>query len=437
MQEFMFYIFTSANIVQIEEQIPEDNSKFWIIQNIYDALLNGGVSIKISNAIVFVTAFLILAGVVALINAIMGYISSAFIRKGDIDKAPKIYNILFEQKFFNRLLVLIAIVVVLFSARVVFSGFSEGWVRFVIIATRSVLVIWTLLLFSSLLDGLETFFSRHPKTQHKSLKGYVQISKIILAIIAIIIIVSTITDKDLSTLFMGFGAMAAVITLIFRDTILGFVASIHLSFQDMIRPGDWIEMPSKNADGLIVDINLSSVKVQNWDHSVTMIPIYTLITDSFTNWRRMELGPGRLFERRFHVNAESVKFADQNLLETLSKHPVTGTHFKETLALAQLSSPGDILTNLSLFRAYLELFLRRHPQINDKLMLFVRYTDTIADIGIGIEIYAFSRKKTAAGYDIIHRTVMEHVIATTSIFGITLFQKPSGIDMREIRNNGN
>ena len=406
--------------------------KFWLLQNLNDTLIDIGVSAQISNAIVFVVTILVLAGIGWLLSLIIGRLSFLFVKDQTLNSKSGIFKILMKYSFFKRFFVLIAIIVVVFSSRVLFSGFSADWIQFILALSRSVMIIWILLVLYSLLDAWNTFFELHPKTQQKSLKGYIQVMKIIFGVIAVVFIIATIVGKEPSNLLVGFGATAAFITLIFKDTILGFVASIQLSFQDMVRPGDWIEMPSKNADGLIVDINLSSVKVQNWDNSVTMIPIYAMVSDSFTNWRRMELGPGRLFVRTFNVDTKSVKFADESLLESLSQHPVTSANYAESLALAHVSSPAAMLTNLALFRAQLELFLRKHPQINDDLMLFVRYLHAISGEGIGLEIYAFSREKGASGYDIIHRSVMEYVISVASLFELTLFQSPSGDDFHRI-----
>ena len=432
MINLLFFILTPLVVLPIDVSKVADSSKFWLIQDLYDSLLTLGVNVGVANTIVFVIVLLVLTAVVWLLNIAMGRFSFLFIKDQKLDAKSRGITILMKHGFFKRLFVLIAIGIVVFTCRILFSGFSLGLVTFVLVLSRSVMIIWILLVLYSLLDGWNTFFELHPKTQQKSLKGYIQLMKIIAAVVAIVFILAIVVDKEPSNLILGFGATAAFITLIFKDTILGFVASIQLSFQDMIRPDDWIEMPSKNADGIIVDINLSSVKVQNWDNSVTMIPIYALVTDSFTNWRRMELGPGRLFVRSFNVNLKSVKFADESLLESLSKHSVTGANYVEFLALAQVSSPDALLTNLALFRAHLELFLRKHPQINDQLMLFVRYQNAISGEGIGIEIYAFSKQKEAAGYDTIHRTVMEYVIASASLFEILLFQSPSGEDLQRI-----
>lgn len=409
-----------------------DSPKFLFMQALYDGLLSFGVSVTFANIIVFIIAILVLAAIIWILNFIIERFSFLFVKDQKLTSQSKIYTILMKYGFFKRLFVLIAIIIVVFSCKIIFSGFSVGLITFVMGLSRSVMIIWILLVLYSLLNAWNSFFELHPQMQYKSLKGYIQVIKIVACIVAFVFILAIILDENPSNLLLGFGATAAFITLIFKDTILGFVASIQLSSQDMLRPDDWIEMPSKNADGIIVDINLNSVKVQNWDNSVTMIPIYTMVTDSFTNWRRMEHGPGRLFVRTFNVNIYSVKFTDHSFLEQLSKHPVVGINYNEYLDLSCESSHKELLTNLALFRAHLEVFLRKHPQINENLMLFVRYLNAISGSGIGLEIYAFSIPKGASGFDTIHRTVMEYVIATAPLFDIVLYQSPAGEDLDRV-----
>ncbi|MEG2479127.1 MAG: mechanosensitive ion channel, partial [Mucinivorans sp.] len=218
--------------------------------------------------------------------------------------------------------------------------------------------------------------------------------------------------------------------LVFKDTILGFVASIQLSAQDMVRPGDWIEMPSKNADGTVLDINVNSVKVQNWDNTITMIPIYSMVSESFTNWRGMEQSSGRRFVRHLAVDIASITLANEELLKRLRQSPITAPYFEQTLSLAQQSSPAETLSNLALWRAHLELFLKRNANINQQMSIFVRYRPDISDKGLGVEIYAFSSEKNSELYDVVHRSVVEYVVTSSPLFNIVLFQSPSGENFR-------
>lgn len=300
------------------------------------------------------------------------------------------------------------------------------------IITKSLIIVGSLMVCYSLLNTWNEIYNRKPQAQQKSIKGYLQVAKIVLGFLAGIMIIATLVQKDASSLFLGLGTAAALFSLVFKDTILGFVASIQLSAQDMVRIGDWISMPSKDADGVVTDINVNSVKVQNWDNTVTMIPIYSMVSESFTNWRGMEQSEGRRFVRYININIESVRFADENFLAKISRAKIIEPHFDAMCELAEKSSPGDTLTNLALLRAHIELFLKNNPKINDTLPLYVRYKQEISDKGIGIEIYAFSHDKSANDFDTVHRSVMEYVIASAPLFDIVLFQSPSGMDFQRI-----
>lgn len=414
-----------------ELELFNSSPKYWLFQLFQNILTGLGFSNRVSNIIVFIFGLFALTAIIWILNIAVVRVSSFFSKKKEDVANINIYDILVEKKFFNRLLVLIALIIIFISSSILFAGFSHSWMQFELGLSRSVIIIWSALVIYSLLNSWQKYFILHPKTRQKSLKGYIQLLEIIIGIVAVILILSIVTGRTKSELFVGLGATAAIITLVFKDTILGFVASIQLSFQDMLRPGDWIEMKSKGADGIIVDINLNSVKVQNWDKSVTMIPIYSLVTDSFTNWRGMENGDGRLFQRTFSIDIDTIKTVDKLFLDSISKNSVVGDLYSESLNLCKVSSPS-IITNLALYRAYLETYLRHHPDVNEKFWLFVRYRPNISELGIGMEIYAFSRKTQIASFDEVHRTVMEHIIATIPIFDLAFFQNAAGKDLSRL-----
>ncbi len=233
-------------------------------------------------------------------------------------------------------------------------------------------------------------------------------------------------------LFVGLGAAAAVLSLIFRDTLLDFVASIQLAAQDMLRPGDWIEMPGKQANGVVLDINLNSVKVQNWDNTVTTIPIYSMVSESFINWRCMEQSTGRRFTCRFRLDVTSIARADDALLQRIAADPLTQSESQAAIELARSSSP-HYLTNLALFRAHMEVWLFRHPQLNPRLLTFARYLTEVTETGLVFEVYAFTRNtESEYAYDTVRRSTMEYVMACLPLFGLRMFQRPSGLDVDEI-----
>ncbi|MDE6500054.1 MAG: mechanosensitive ion channel family protein [Rikenella sp.] len=330
------------------------------------------------------------------------------------------------------MLYLVPLGVILFGIDLFFRGFAPALNLVARVAAECVMIFTALLVCFSLLDALNDLYQRSPEAQKRSIKGYIQIGKILAAFLAGILIVADILQKNPTSLLVGLGAAAAVLSLVFRDTLLGFVASIQLSAQDMVRPGDWIEMPGKQADGMVLDINLNSVKVQNWDNTITMIPIYSMVSESFINWRGMERSGGRRFISRFYLDVDSVGLADEGMLARLSSDPSTAELAKATLELARSTSP-DRLTNLALFRAHMEVWLFRNPKLNPRMLTFARYLAETSDRGIGLEIYAFTKNtENEYVFDTVKRSVTEHVIGCLPLFGLRLFQKPSAHSLNGI-----
>lgn len=407
--------------------------KFWLIEDLWQFLQRSGLGEKFSDLLAFIAACALIFVIVWVVDRVITKILLSTIKRYSKKSKTKIDDRLMEHKFFNRLFHLIPLLIILLSVKVLFTGFNVGLIVAVKTITGALIIFVLLLVCFSLLNAFNAAYQeKNQNSTRKSIKGYTQVAKIILSFIASILIISMLLDKNPSNLLAGLGAAAALLSLVFKDTILGFVASIQLSAQDMVRPGDWIEMPSKNADGVVLDINVNSVKVQNWDNTVTMIPIYSMVSDSFTNWRGMENSQGRRFVRYININLDCIKLVTPELLESLGSDLTTGPAMEKTLALAHESSGSDTLTNVSLFRAFIELFLRNHPKINHDLLIFVRYKGDSTEKGLLVEIYAFSTEKEAAKYDVVHRSVIEYVVATAPLFGIRLFQAPSGDDFRNM-----
>lgn len=410
-----------------------DKTKFWLIEDLWQFLRQDlGIGEKLVDLLTFVAACALLAFVIWLIDAVVIKYTLRLITRSTKRTKTKWDDVLMERKFFSRLLQLLPLLAVIFLDGKIFMGFSPSMIALFDTIAKAWIVVAVLLVFYSFLDSWNIIFQNSLAGQHKSIKGYIQVAKIVLGFVAAILVISILVDKDPSKLLLGLGTAAALLSLVFKDTILGFVASIQLSAQDMVRPGDWIEMPSKNADGTVLDINVNSVKVQNWDNTITMIPIYSMVSESFTNWRGMEESHGRRFVRYFSINIESVKIATDEFLERLASNPITSNTYDEVYKLAMKSSP-EALTNMALMRGNIEIFLRNHHEINDELPIYVRYKKEITDTGVGVEIYAFSRQKAAEYYDAVHRSVVEYVVAVAPLFDIVLFQSPSGADFRELR----
>lgn len=256
------------------------------------------------------------------------------------------------------------------------------------------------------------------KTKDHTLKGVFQMLKIIVICIGIIIIVSIFFDKDPSNLLAGLGASAAILMLVFKDSILGLVAGIQLSANDMLRPGDWITMPKYDADGFVIDVTLTTVKVQNWDKTITTIPPYALVSDSFQNWRGMFNSGGRRIKRSIYIDSNSITFCDGELKENLIKRGL-------------IKADDDRRhVNLTLFREWLEDWLRNHPAINQDMILLVRQLQPTAQ-GLPLELYFFSSDTAWISYEHLQAEIFEYLFAILPEYGLKAFQSPAGTDFHD------
>ena len=246
--------------------------------------------------------------------------------------------------------------------------------------------------------------------------------KIIVIGIGAIIVVSIFFDKDPSNLLAGLGASAAILMLVFKDSILGLVAGIQLSANDMLRPGDWITMPKYEADGFVIDVTLTTVKVQNWDKTITTIPPYALTSDSFQNWRGMFSSGGRRVKRSILIDTNSITFLDEKKKKELIKKGYN------------LAENKDKQVNLTLFREWLEEWLRNHPAINKEMILLVRQLQPTQQ-GLPLELYFFSSDTAWITYEHLQAEIFEYLFAILPDFGLRAFQSPAGSDFLEKKNN--
>jgi len=295
---------------------------------------------------------------------------------------------------------------------------------------------------SGTLKAANDIYLTTPYSASRSIKGYIQLVMILVYFVSIIFIVAFIFKKSPLGLLTGLTAFAAVLLLVFKDPILGLVASIQLSANNMLKPGDWIEVPKHNANGTVVDISLTTVKVQNGDKTISTIPTYSLVTDSFLNWSGMEESDGRRIKRSVNIDMKSVRFCDEKMLDKLQqfrliknyvieKQDEIVEHNKE-LGVADDSIPnGRRQTNLGIFRKYLEEYLKSNPYINNDMTFLVRHLQP-TEAGIPIEIYVFSKEKQLNEYEGIQADIFDHVLAVIPEFELRVFQAPSGSDINDL-----
>lgn len=283
------------------------------------------------------------------------------------------------------------------------------------------LIVVTLMLIAAFLDTLHEISNEHESLRNRPLKGIYQMVKLVSVSIGCILIVSILIGRDATTILAGLGASAAVLMLIFRDSILGLVAGIQLSANDMLRPGDWITMTKYGADGYVIEVSLTTVKVQNFDKTITTIPPYALVSDSFQNWRGMRECGGRRIKRSIPIDATSVRFCTPEEVERFAA---------EGWGAAPCEEPDTV--NLRFFRNYVMHYLGTLPDVHPDLLRMVRILQPTAE-GIPVELYCFSKQTDWLPFETLQNTILDHVIAILPRFGLRIYQRPSGADLGGLR----
>ena len=317
----------------------------------------------------------------------------------------------------------------------------------VVIVVRNVcsafIILTIALAITNTLTLINRIYERRPKAHLKPIKGYVQIVNIVIYALATILMIATLIDRSPLILLSGLGAMAAVLMLIFQDTLLSLVASVQISSNDILRVGDWIEMPALSADGDVIDIALHTVKVQNWDKTITTIPTKRLISEPFKNWRGMQESGGRRIKRSIMLDQQSVHFIDKDETAHLCRFRLLKDYMSEKQGeieawnrelLEQGKEPVNTrrITNIGTFRAYVERYLRSHPGIHQNMTLIVRQLNPTAD-GLPLEIYCFTNTVSWVNYEGIQSDIFDHLFAILPEFGLRVYQHPSGMDLKDLR----
>lgn len=289
----------------------------------------------------------------------------------------------------------------------------------------------------------DKLYHRRPVGQRRPIKGYIQLVEVTVYIVATLLIVAVLFDRSPLVLLSGLGAMAAVLILVFQDTLLSLVAGIQISSTDMVRVGDWIEMPSQNADGFVMEIALHTVKIQNWDKTITTVPIRKLVTEPYKNWRGMSEAGGRRIKRAIYIDQTSISFMTPEDHERLRSFGHLGTYLarkREEIEewnsklgeRAQVPANTRRTTNIGTFRAYVENYLRNHPEIRQDMTLLVRQMPPGPE-GLPLEIYCFTNSTAWAVYEGIQADIFDHLFAIMPEFGLRVFQSPSGWDAQSIK----
>jgi miniconductance mechanosensitive channel len=343
-----------------------------------------------------------------------------------------------KARVFERVAYLAPVVAVYLGLGLI-GGLPEDIVFAVRRIAIAMMVLVVLLSAGALITAINAIYETSTLADGKPIKGHLQLGKIFIYVVGTILIIATLTGQSPLVLLSGVGAMTAVLLLIFRDTILSFVASLQLASYDMVRVGDWIEMPAFGADGDVIDIALHTVKVQNWDKTITTIPTHRLISDSFKNWRGMSESGGRRIKRTFYVDMNSIRFLDESDLDSFERFALLEDYIRDKRKkLAEYNAehvkdPDIIsntkrLTNIGTLRAYLVEYLRRHPVVHQDMTLIVRQLEPTPN-GLPMQIYCFSSDTRWVAYEGIQSDIFDHILSIAPQFDLRVFQSPSGHDL--------
>lgn len=402
-----------------------------------DLFVNAGLSYSLSSFLSTIALVLI----VILLSWISNIIAKAIILKvvtRIIRKTTTTWDDIFlEQKVFTRLSHFAPALVIWFMAAWALKAYPT-WLLGVHKLTYIYMVVIGMVVVNSFIEAWHEIYKTLPIAKHRHIKGYVQLLKIFIVVVTIILIVSVVFRKDISSLFTGLGAMAAVLILVFRDTLLGLVASIQLSADKMLKVGDWISIPRRDVDGIVSDITLNTVKVQNFDKTIITVPTYSLVTDSFQNWKGMEEAGIRQVKRSIFIDLKSVRFLDAVLKERLSRIPVLKEYIELTERkekdLGKNFDPSDAsffnssqITNLGIFRFYAEAYLKQHPNVDTQQTIILRHRPFEGN-GLPLQINLFTKDTRFISYENLQSEIVEHLLAIMNEFGLKVFQQPTGDD---------
>ncbi|KAA3610500.1 MAG: mechanosensitive ion channel family protein [Calditrichaeota bacterium] len=384
------------------------------------------------NLFLFIFTLAVAGLVYIIVKKIVLKIASKLIHKTKV----KFDDYILESKVFERL-TLIVPVIIFYNTIYLFPGWQDlidklTGVLIALIISRAL---------TSLFTGLTNYYSTLDIAKTRPIKGYVQVINLLIYLIAFIFIIGLITGESPWELLAGLGALTAVLLLIFRDTILSFVASLQIASNDLVHVGDWIEMRKFGADGDVIDIALHTIKVQNWDKTITVIPTYKIIDESFKNWRGMTAAGGRRIKRAFYVDLNSISFCTEDMLARFEKIELISSYVKtkrEELASYNQNTVGKErinqrrLTNIGTFRIYVETFIKAHPKVHKNLTCMVRQLAP-GPHGVPLEVYLFTNDIEWINYEAIQADIFDHIFAIVPEFDLRMYQQPSGQDMSRIQ----
>ena len=351
-------------------------------------------------------------------------------------------DVLADQGVFARVAQIVPALIFYFGLPLI-QGLPEKLVTLGQNVASAYAILLIALALSALLSAGNTIYEQYPVSSERPIKGYLQVAKIVIFILTAVLVLAVLMERSPALLLSGIGAMTAILLLIFKDTILSLVASVQLTSLDMVRVGDWLEMPQSNADGDVIDIALHTIKVQNWDKTISTIPTHKLITESFKNWRGMNQSGGRRIKRYLAIDVSSIRFLSEKEAEKLKRFTLIKSYIvKKQKEIADYNTTlNDIseevnsrrLTNMGTFRTYVYEYLRNHPSIHQNMTLLVRQLQPTPE-GLPLEIYAFTNVTDWVVYEDIQADIFDHLLAIAAEFDLNMYQNPSGRDLDKLHS---
>jgi miniconductance mechanosensitive channel len=413
------------------------NTDHWLRER----LLEIGVPLDMLSWATLAVDLIILILVAVLVDVIARRVILRVVKAIVSKSKTEIDDVFFENHVFRGLAHLLPALVFLVGAPIVLRDFPVA-LAMVTKLSYLFMVVVVLLVFNSLMNSIHYLLRQNPVFKDKPILSYIQVAKLIAYVIAGILIISTLIGKSPVVVLSAFGAVAAVLLFVFKDTIMGFVASVQISVNDLVRVGDWITMERFGADGDVTDISLSTIKVQNWDKTISMIPTYMFTADSFKNWRGMEESGGRRIKRAINIKISSVKFCDSNMIARFKKFelldPFLSGREEEIETYNSTNSAdktypinGRHLTNLGVFRAYCEEYVKTNKHCHKQLTMMVRQLSPSSE-GVPIEVYFFTSTTDWIEYEGIQADLFDHLLASVSLFDLEVFEKPTGTDFQKL-----
>lgn len=378
----------------------------------------------------------------ALVCYLSNFISKWVIRQAVLrpfqNQPDGLMSLLVKYKVVTRLSHLVPVVLLSYGLPLLQYLYAPTWTQPLI----DIYLIWIgAMIVIGLIDVFEDLYESKGMESKYSIRGVTQAGKLVVVLVSVLLLVSVLFSQSPVYLLSGIGAATAVILLIFRDTILGLVAGIQLNANRMIQVGDWVQMDSQNANGEVIEVTLTTVRIQNWDRTITLVPAYKMISESFINWQGMSRSGGRRIKRSVMIDMNTIRFADADLLERLRRYRLVGSYIEDRCREiddwntehgieAGLDVSGRAQTNVGIYRAYINHYLRNHPKIHQEGFTFLVRQLQPTDRGLPIELYVFTTDNRWVQYEEIQADIFDHLLAAAPKFDLRVFQSPSGHDFQ-------